>query len=78
MKKTIVLLILILFLSNIVDAEIIVNSEEVNIPNKKPMLAGLLSLTIPGGGQVYNNSWINFGTVVALEGTFAGLAISSQ
>lgn len=42
---------------------------------KNPWKAGLLSLAIPGGGQLYNNAWFKFGTFAAAEGVFAGFAI---
>ena len=69
MKKVILLVILLsLFALNIY-------SDEIEIKEKNPWLAGALSLGLPGGGQAYNNAWIKFGAVVAIEGTFAGLAL---
>lgn len=42
---------------------------------KSPWIAGLLSLTVPGGGQLYNGSWAKFGTAVAIEGTLISMVL---
>ncbi|MBN1948924.1 MAG: hypothetical protein JW784_04200 [Candidatus Cloacimonetes bacterium] len=40
---------------------------------KKPLKSAALSLIIPGGGQFYNESYLKFGFVLALEGSLIGL-----
>ena len=42
---------------------------------KKPMKAAALSLLVPGGGQLYNESYLKFGIVAALEGGLIGITL---
>jgi len=65
MKKT-TLMILILILTLTCFAQEI---------KKKPLKAAALSFIIPGGGQFYNESYLKFGLVCALEGSLIGLTI---
>jgi len=43
--------------------------------NKKPMKAAALSIFIPGGGQLYNEAYLKFGIIAALEGSLIGLTL---
>ncbi|MBN2460414.1 MAG: hypothetical protein JXB60_02310 [Candidatus Cloacimonetes bacterium] len=42
---------------------------------KKPFQAAALSFFIPGAGQIYNESYLKFGIVCALESTMIGLTV---
>ena len=65
MKKFLILLIILLL-------AISAFAEE---RKKKPLKAAALSLFIPGGGQIYNEAYIKFGIVGALEGGLIGLTL---
>ena len=41
---------------------------------KQPLKAAILSCFIPGGGQLYNGKYLKTGFVLAVEGSFIGLA----
>jgi hypothetical protein len=42
---------------------------------KKPMKAAILSLLLPGGGQLYNEAYVKFGIIGVLEGGLIGLTL---
>jgi hypothetical protein len=45
---------------------------------KKPVKAGLLSLAIPGGGQIYNEQYIKSGIVLGLDAYLIGMAYYNE
>jgi len=49
-------------------------SAEEKVIKKQPLKAATLSCFIPGGGQLYNGKFIKSGFVLAVEGSFIGLA----
>ena len=49
-------------------------SAEEKVIKKQPLKAAALSCFIPGGGQLYNGKFIKSGFVLAVEGSFIGLA----
>ena len=66
MHKIFLIIFLVLILSSL-------SAEEVAL-KKYPLKAVALSCLIPGGGQFYNGKFIKSGFVVAVEGSFIGLA----
>ena len=72
MRKTLILIFLLLFGMGILSAEDAIEKE----PAKKiPLKACALSIFIPAGGQFYNESYWKASGVLALEGSLIGLAI---
>ena len=63
-------ILLIIFLTLI----LISLSAEEKVIKKQPFKAAVLSCFIPGGGQFYNGKYIKSGFILALEGSFIGLA----
>ena len=49
-------------------------SAEEKVIKKQPLKAVALSCFIPGGGQLYNGKYLKSGFVIAVEGSFIGLA----
>jgi len=68
MKKILIILLLVMFTAVLMSDE----------PVKKPMKAACLSLLLPGGGQIYNESYFKSGLVIALEGSLIGLTLYHQ
>ncbi len=48
---------------------------EEEMVKKQPLKAAILSCLIPGGGQLYNGEYLKSGLVLAVEGSFIGLAM---
>lgn len=64
-KLLIVVSLLLIFSSLIADEE---------SRKKQPLKAAALSCILPGGGQLYNGKYLKSGFVIAVEGSFIGLA----
>lgn len=45
---------------------------------RNPLKAGLLSAVLPGGGQIYNESYIKAGGIIITEGLLLGYAIHNH
>ncbi len=65
MRKYLLIIIFLAFCSFIFADEV----------KKNPIKSATLSLFIPGAGQFYNEQFIKSGVIIALESSFAGLAI---
>jgi len=66
MRKLIIIVsMLLIFTSLIADEE---------DRKKQPLKAAALSCIFPGGGQLYNGKYLKSGFVLAVEGSFIGLA----
>ncbi|MCF7912301.1 MAG: hypothetical protein K9M99_07225 [Candidatus Cloacimonetes bacterium] len=76
MKKMMLIIAFYLLLSSAA-AEITI-SDSLDAPYRSPIKAGLLSALLPGGGQIYNQSYIKAGAVVVIEGLFLGYAIKNH
>ncbi len=76
MKKVIIILFIFL-LTNYLGAETM-ESDSLKAPYRSPLKAGLLSAIVPGGGQIYNQSYIKGGTIIVIEGLFLGYAIKNH
>jgi len=72
MRKTVILLFLLLLGFSFLMAD---HSVEKEPANKVPMKAAALSIFIPAGGQFYNESYWKASGVFVLEGSLIGLAI---
>ena len=66
MRKILSIILLTLFLTSLL--------AEGEIRKKQPLKAVALSCLFPGGGQLYNGKIIKCGFVLAVEGSFIGLA----
>lgn len=66
MRKILSIIVLTLFLTSLL--------AEGEIRKKQPLKAVVLSCLIPGGGQLYNRKLLKSGFVLAIEGSFIGLA----
>ena len=66
MRKIVLIIFLFLVLISL-------SAEEKNI-KKQPLKAAIFSCVIPGGGQFYNGKYLKTGFVLAVEGSFIGLA----
>lgn len=50
-------------------------ADSISVDYRSPLKAGILSAIIPGGGQVYNQSYIKAALAIGLEGLFLGYAL---
>ena len=66
MRKILLIIFLILILISL--------TAEEKVIAKQPLKAAILSCFIPGGGQLYNGKYLKTGFVLAVEGSFIGLA----
>ncbi len=66
MRKIFLIVFLVLILTSLL--------AEGEIRKKQPLKAVALSCLFPGGGQFYNGKFIKSGFVLAVEGSFIGLA----
>ena len=66
MRKIFLIVFLVLILTSLL--------AEGEIRKKQPLKAVALSCLFPGGGQFYNGKFIKSGFVIAVEGSFIGLA----
>lgn len=66
MRKLLLIVFLIFILTSL--------TAEEKIIKKQPLKAAVLSCFIPGGGQLYNGKYLKTGFVLAVEGSFIGLA----
>lgn len=66
MRKVVLLIFMALMLISL--------TAEEKIIKKQPLKAAVLSCFIPGGGQLYNGKYIKTGFILAVEGSFIGLA----
>ena len=67
MRKIFLIIFLTFFLASL--------PAEEEIVKKQPLKAAILSCLIPGGGQLYNGKYLKSGFVLAVEGSFIGLAM---
>jgi len=67
MRKILLIIFLTFFLVSL--------TAEEEIVKKQPLKAAILSCLIPGGGQLYNGKYLKSGFILAVEGSFIGLAM---
>ncbi len=65
-KLFIIIFLIVIFTSLLADEK---------IKKKQPLKAAALSCFFPGGGQLYNGKYLKSGFVLAVEGSFIGLAV---
>jgi Family of unknown function (DUF5683) len=76
MKKVIFLIFFCLLLVQVFAEDFAADS--LDVPYRSPFKAGLLSALIPGGGQVYNQTFVKAGAIVVIEGLFLKDAIKNH
>ncbi|HPM01571.1 MAG: hypothetical protein KA886_04300 [Candidatus Cloacimonetes bacterium] len=80
MKKLFITISFLFLISVMISAE---ETQAENIQNsqfsgKNPTYASTLSFICPGGGQIYNNSYIKAGTVILADAYFIGMAVYNE
>ncbi len=67
MRKILLIILLTFILTSLLAEEKVIT--------KQPLKAAIFSCFIPGGGQLYNEKYLKSGFVLAVEGSFIGLAL---